>query len=126
MTVVVDTSVLIDHLRGDARTRDLLLAKQRAGHGLAASALTRVELLAGTRSAEMGQLDALFAVIRWVDVDTRIADRAGNYANHYLASHRAIDTTDYVIAATAAQLNAELLTTNVKHFPMIPGLRAPY
>jgi predicted nucleic acid-binding protein len=31
-----------------------------------------------------------------------------------------------VIAATAIVLDAELLTTNVRHFPMLEGLRAAY
>ncbi len=126
MTVVVDTSVLVDHLRGDARARDALLATRWSGHDLAASVLTRIELLAGVRSRERRELDALFTVLRWVDVDREIAARAGALANRYLASHRDIDTVDYVIAATAEALGADLLTKNVKHFPMIAGLRPPY
>lgn len=31
-----------------------------------------------------------------------------------------------MIAATAIVLDADLLTTNVKHFPMLAGLQAPY
>ena len=126
MTVVVDTSVLVDHLRGDARARNVLLAARGDGHDLAASVLTRTELLAGVRSPGRRDLEALFTVLRWVDVDREIADRAGALANRYLASHRDIDTVDYVIAATAEALGADLLTKNVKHFPMIAGLRPPY
>jgi len=126
VTVVVDTSVLVDHLRGDARARKVLLAAREDGDDLAASVLTRTELLAGVRSRERRELEALFTVLRWVDVDREIADRAGGLANRYLASHRDIDTVDYVIAATAEALGAHLLTKNVKHFPMIAGLRPPY
>lgn len=124
--VVVDTSVLVDHLRGDSRARDSLLSARAQGNDLAASVLTRIELLAGARPREREALEALFSVLRWVDVDPEIADRAGALANGHLASHRDIDTVDYVIAATAEELGAELLTKNVKHFPMIAGLRAPY
>jgi hypothetical protein len=126
VTVVVDTSVLVDHLRGDGRARDALLAARSNGHDLAASVLTRIELLAGVRPRERQELEALFTVLRWIDVDPEIADRAGALANRYLASHREIDTVDYVIAATAEALGAELLTKNVKHFPMVTGLRPPY
>jgi predicted nucleic acid-binding protein len=31
-----------------------------------------------------------------------------------------------VIAATALELDARLLTTNVRHFPMLPGLEPAY
>jgi predicted nucleic acid-binding protein len=126
VTVLVDTSVLVDHLRGDARARETLLAARAAGHDLAASVLTRTELLAGARPAEMPRITALFGVIRWVAVDGAIADRAGEHARTYLASHRSIDLTDYVIAATSEALGAELLTLNVKHFPMFAGLQRPY
>lgn len=126
MTVVVDTSVFVDHLRGDLRARDSLAAARAAGHDLAASVLTRIELLAGARKSERLPLEELFTAIRWVDVDTDVADRAGAYAHRYLRSHSGIDTTDYVIAATAAKLGADLLTRNVKHFPMVEGLRSPY
>lgn len=126
MTVVVDTSVLVDHLRGDARARDTLLSARSDGHDLAASVLTRIELLAGVRPRERRELEALFTVLRWVDVDREIADRADALANRCLASHHDIDTVDYVIAATAETLGGDLLTKNVKRFPMIAGLRPPY
>ncbi len=126
MTVVVDTSVLVDHLRGDVRARDALAAARAAGHDLAASVLTRIELLAGVRNGERPALEELFGAIRWLDVDPDVAGRAGAYAGRYLRSHSGIDTTDHVVAATAATLGADLLTLNVKHFPMVEGLRPPY
>jgi predicted nucleic acid-binding protein len=33
---------------------------------------------------------------------------------------------DLIVAALTEQLDAELKTTNVKHFPMFKRLRAPY
>jgi predicted nucleic acid-binding protein len=33
---------------------------------------------------------------------------------------------DYVIAATAESLHLPLWTRNVRHFPMLKGLKAPY
>ncbi|MGH9000661.1 MAG: type II toxin-antitoxin system VapC family toxin, partial [Acidimicrobiia bacterium] len=33
---------------------------------------------------------------------------------------------DFLIAATSSLLDAELLTTNVRHFPMFPKLAPPY
>ncbi len=41
-------------------------------------------------------------------------------------SHSGIDDADYLIAATANILDAPLLTTNVRHFPMFEGLTRPY
>jgi len=52
MRVVVDTSVMIDHLRGDARAREVLEAAFDSGDPVLGSALTRTEILAGVRSGE--------------------------------------------------------------------------
>ena len=42
---------------------------------------------------------------------------------------RLIDTSvavDYLLAASALITDSELLTTNVRHYPMLAGLTAPY
>lgn len=46
MTVLVDTSVLIDHLRGHRPAREALEAAVGRGELLVASVLTKVEVLA--------------------------------------------------------------------------------
>ena len=124
MTIVLDTTVLIDHLRGndEARAAFRVVADER----LVASVLTRVELLAGMRLSEETAVRDLFDTIEWIAVDEELADRAGALANRYLRSHPGIDPADYVIAATAQRLGATLWTRNLKHFPMFGGLAAPY
>jgi len=123
--IVIDTSVLIDVLRGnDPAWAALREAAQRAP--VAASVLTRVELLAGMRSAERSQVRGLIDRFRWIDVDSSVAQRAGELARSYRRSHPGIDVVDYVIAATSEVAGAELWTRNVKHFPMFEGLRPPY
>jgi predicted nucleic acid-binding protein len=126
VTIVVDTSVLIDHLRGRPEARDALAAAVEAGDLLVGSVLTRTEVLAGERDTEAESTAALLAVIEWVPVTESVADRAGRLAQQFLRSHPGVDTVDYVIAATAQELGGDLWTRNVKHFPMYPGLTAPY
>lgn len=124
MTVVVDTSVLFDHLRGDDRARAALARLQE--EGLVASVLTKVEILAGVRPTEERGTRALLDVIEWLDVDEDLADRAGAYARRYLRSDPGVEVVDCVIAATTDRLGATLLTRNRKHFPMFPDLDDPY
>jgi hypothetical protein len=50
----------------------------------------------------------------------------GALARRYRPSFSGIEDVDYLIAATALVLDAELLTTNVKHFPMFAGLQPAY
>ena len=88
--------------------------------------MTRVEVLTGMRPSEELPTHRLLRLLEWVPVDRKIADRAGELGRAYLRSHPGVDPVDLVIAATVELLEAELWTRNVKHFPMISGLRAPY
>lgn len=126
MAIVVDTSVLIDHLRGDARARDALRGAAQAGERLCASVLTKVEIFAGMRADEEQATRRLLDSLNLIEVDDAVAEQAGMLANRYLRSHPGVDPVDYVIAATTQRLGAELWTRNLKHFPMFPGLSSPY
>lgn len=126
MIIVVDTSVLIDHLRGSEPAREVLRQGAATGDVLAGSVLTRVEILAGMRAEKEAPTRRLLDLLTWIDVDTALADRAGLLANRYLRTHPGVDPVDFVIAATVEHLNAELWTLNLKHFPMFPELTAPY
>lgn len=126
MTIVVDTSVLIDHLRGVDGARVALRNAAKAGERLAASIMTKIEVLAGMRIDEESATRRLLASLDLIEVDDTVAERAGMLANRYLRSHPGVDPVDYVIAATVQYLGAELWTRNLNHFPMFPGLMAPY
>ena len=126
MRIVLDTSVLIDHLRGLQKAETALIDAAERGDELWGSVLTRTEILAGVRQREEPATQQLLDAIEWQDVNQEIADRAGELARRFLRSHRTIDTVDFVIAATAQQLGAQLYTCNIKHFPMFPDIEAPY
>ena len=126
MTILVDTSVLIDHLRGDQAARRVLADAARGGDRLTCSSVTKVEVLAGMRAGEEAVTRRLLSVLEWIPVDEAVAERAGLLANHYLRSHPGVDPVDFIIAATAELHEAVLWTRNVKHFPMIRDLTPPY
>jgi hypothetical protein len=126
VTILLDTSVLIDHLRGDVAARRALVGAVDNGERLACSVLTRVEILAGMRPVEEPATRRLLDALDWIGVDNTIAEHAGLLAKRYLRSHPGVDTVDFVVAATAEQHNAALWTRNVKHFPMFADLRPPY
>ena len=123
---LVDTTIAVDHLRGTSAATDLLAGLISQGETVVASEVTRFELLAGVRKSEVEALEAFFSALAWAPIDEEISRTAGALAQHLRRSHRGIDDADYLIAATAMVLEADLLTTNVRHFPMIEGLRAPY
>ena len=55
-----------------------------------------------------------------------IARRAGDLGRRWRRSHVAIGLADLLIAATAIELGADLATSNIRHYPMFPGLTPPY
>jgi len=79
-----------------------------------------------TIRAYRADLEDFSATLVWFPVDTDVARIGGALARRYRPSHGRLEDTDYLIGATALLLDAELLTTNVKHFPMLEGLRAAY
>jgi len=123
LTVVLDTTVLIDHLRTyEPATRYLSGLESRPS----CSEISRIEVIQGLRSAERDAAERLFSVIDWVPVTESIARRAGVLGRRWRRSHPGIGAADLAIAATAEQLEASLATRNIKHFPMFGELAAPY
>ena len=125
MTVLIDTSVLIDYLRGHGDAAQLL-ERERAAGPLHASEITRLEVLAGMRVDAEPQTRSLLSIFRWHAVDAEITDKAGELGRAWLPSHPGLDAADLAIAATSVLLNARLLTMNVRHFPMFSELTRPY
>jgi hypothetical protein len=123
---IADTTVLIDWLRGHLGARALVRSVTANGETLAGSVVSRLEVRSGSRPGEIATVERLFGVIRWAPVTAEIADLAGDYSRQYRRSHSSIGAMDYLVAATAAALGAELWTHNVRDFPMFPDLRAPY
>ena len=126
MRLVCDTSVLVDLLRGDPRAAALLEERVGVGDELWGIVVTRSELLAGMRSHERGATHALLDSLRWLDVDVEVADRAGALARRYRRSHSGVELPYYLVAAGTEVLGASLVTLNVRHFPMFPGLEPAY
>lgn len=121
-SVVLDTTVLIDHLRGTDRASSWLLGLPESPH---CSEVTRTEILQGLRSPERAAAEALFAGIGWVPVDEQVSRLAGELGRRYRRSH-GIGAVDLIVAATAQLLGVPVATQNVRHFPMFVGLRPPY
>jgi len=116
-----DSDVLIEYLRGNPAARPLVEDTVRSGRA-ACSVVTRFELLAVMRSGERGAVRALLEAMVSLDITEAVAGRAGEWARTYRHSHTGIGALDYLIAATAEIEGADLLTLNVRHFPMYPDL----
>jgi predicted nucleic acid-binding protein len=124
MILLLDSSVLIEHLRGNRAATATLVSVKRSGRLI--SAMSRVEIEGGMRSGEEAAIAALLDALTVVPVSNAIARRAGELLRTYRRSHSGIDLVDYVIAATAQLYDAPLLTLNVRHFPMFKDLKPAF
>lgn len=120
---LLDTSVLIDVLRGSRPALDWL---EQLDEVPLCSEVTRVEILRGVRSPERTKTERLIDSLRWAPVDETISRRAGELGRRHRRSHRGIGVADLLIAATTLTFGATLATANVRHYPMFRGLEAPY
>ena len=93
------------------------------------SSIVVAELYAGVRGGadgvEQGVLERLLGLFRVVPVSSGIARLGGLYKRDYGKSH-GVGLADAIVAATATVEDAELMTLNVKHYPMFPGLEPAY
>jgi predicted nucleic acid-binding protein len=123
MKVLLDTSVVIDVLRGVPQALDY-------ARGLddipTCSEITRVEIMRGVRSAERRRTERLFSVVHWMELTEAISRRASNLGRTFRRTHAGLATADLVIAATALEAGLSIATRNVRHFPMFPRLAPPY
>jgi predicted nucleic acid-binding protein len=123
----IDTTILIDHLRGFRPAEDLLTRLVGEDAEFISSVIVRLEVLAGMTRGEETETDALLKLVEWQPIAETECDAAGALGRQYLPANSGIDSADLLIAEVARRHGAELLTTNVKHFrDMFPGLTAPY
>lgn len=108
--ILVDSDVLVDHLRGHRR----LIAGSDELH---VSAITRAELFSG-RGTEERRVRRLLGAMTDLPVDAAIAERAGRLRR---GAQRRLP--DALIAATAIEHRLTLVTRNVRDFEGIRGLR---
>jgi len=122
-SIVLDTDVLVDFLRG--RSKAVAFVNAHSAR-IILSSIVVAELYAGVKGdAEQTALDDFVALFRVASVNAEIAKAGGLYKRNYGKSH-GVGLGDAILAATAEIENAELKALNIKHYPMLEGLRPAY
>ena len=119
-SVLVDTDVLIWFLRGRESAREAIAACD----SVELSAVTHMELVQGVRSKE--ELRLLRLTIqrngwRILPLTENIGQRATVYLENYALSD-GLRLADALIAASAVESGAVLLSGNERHYRCVPGL----
>ena len=114
---VIDSDVLIDHLRGYPQAWDFIDSLLSNGAEICFSVISEAEIYSNVRPGEESSIRALFASLTRLDVNGEVARKAGEYRAQYLRS-QGLALPDALIAATAFIQGAGLITRNKRHYPM--------
>ena len=133
MGLILDSSVLIAAEREGRNARQALaeIAVRAAGEDVAVSVITLIELAHGIARANTPQrkaarrqfLDELMTALPVHPVTAAIALRAGQIDGENAAQGVRVALSDLLIGVTALELGFSVLTVNVRHFRLIPGLQ---
>ena len=119
-TVVIDSDILIDHLRGFKPAKIFLSPFYEKSLSGLISTITVMELLSGKSASESDRrlkIEKLLSLFKTVDVTFSIAEKAAEIRRKY-----STNPIDSLIAATALCFNYKLVTCNINHYQMIDGL----
>ncbi len=123
MKIVVDSSIIIDYLRGGKKWDEFISAAEtEQDPQLFLPTIVIFELYSGTSTKRIKKLQEMIYFINQferIDLNEHIARLAGELSRD-IKHH--IQAPDYIIAASALQINAEVVTLNQKHFEQIPHL----
>jgi predicted nucleic acid-binding protein len=116
--LLLDTSVLIDVLRGRKDRKELLATLVQSGHTLSTTALNVAEVCAGMRPQEESSTEALFEALECYEVTGNVGRMAGKLMNAWRQKGRTLELPDTMIAAICIERKCVLITDNRKDFPM--------
>ena len=115
---LLDTTVIIDCLRGRKETVKLL-ERIASESSLAGCCLINIiEVYAGMKDNEKQATKKLINSIEYYEMTKELAERAGEYKREYAKKGITLSLADVTIAAVAIGNDLILATDNQKHYPM--------
>ncbi len=119
-TLLLDTTVLIDVLRGKSAAGRLGALRSTEPVPFVC-AITVEEVWRSVRPGEEGAVSRLLGALRLAPLGRHEGERAGTWRRDYRATGVTLSQADCLVAAAAAGVGATLATGNPKDFPM-PGI----
>ncbi|MBI4078889.1 MAG: type II toxin-antitoxin system VapC family toxin [Candidatus Levybacteria bacterium] len=123
MKIVVDSSIIIDYLRGGKKWDDFISsAETEQDSQLLLPTIVIFELYSGTSTKSIRRLrEMLYFISQFerIDLSERIARLAGKLSRDV---KQRMQAPDYIIAASALAIGGTVVTLNRKHFELIPGI----
>lgn len=119
MTILLDTSVIIDALRRRRGRRELLRVLLEQGHELACCAINVTEVYSGMRSHEAEVTGELINNLEYVEISREAARHAGELRMEWQRKGKTLSLPDALIAAVALGEDLTVATDNARHFSML-------
>jgi predicted nucleic acid-binding protein len=117
LVVLLDTTVLIDALRGrPAAAR--LKALRESVHVPWICAVNADEVIRGTHADKQAVVSRFLTGLQLAPLGRAEGERAGRWRRDFAAKGVTLGQADCLIAAAALGVGARLATGNPKHFPM--------
>jgi predicted nucleic acid-binding protein len=126
MQIIVDSSVLIDHLRGFKKATQKIDELKQSGSRYCISVITEAEVFSGkdydSKDKRKDILD-LLKFFRKINVDSSTAQKAAEFRRNY-----GVALDDCIIAATAFSEKCTIWTKNAEDFSKIKEVKVvePY
>lgn len=125
--MVIDTTILIQHLRTLRRVGPSTLDIALALAPCKVTAVTVCELYVGATTAEkVRDTDETMCRFDYLAGTITSARRAGLLRRELLRRNLDVGPLDVLIAAACLEADLPLLTTNTEHFLRVPGLTVLY
>lgn len=124
MLLLLDSTVLIDYLRGRPAA-NRVDALEGSGDVPCTTGVNVEEVARGLRSTEVGAAEALFSGLEVLVIGRVEGWQAGVWRQEHAARGVTLSQADCLVAAAALTHGATVATGNPRHFPM-DGLRVEH
>ena len=122
MKFVIDSSVFIDYLRRGLTAGQLFDSLEEQNADLFIPTIVIFELFSGKSTknpSTRSKMSNFIKDFKRVELTEEVAVRAGEL---YRDIGKHISAQDYIIAASAIEIGATVVTLNTKHFEKVPNL----
>jgi predicted nucleic acid-binding protein len=115
---LLDSDAVIDFLVDFPPTVQMLGSMLMGDDDLCVCSVVLAEVFSGLTEGEAVQANDVLSKCLFLPTSERAARRAGEWRFFYRRQGRQLQTTDVLIAATAIQHEATLVTGNIRDYPM--------
>lgn len=122
MNIIFDTSFVIEGLRQNKKAWEITAQFEKSEYKLFIPSIVGFELFSGSSSGRHDQITAIKKYLSFfsvVDLTWNIAQKAGVIYRDGITN---LEVPDYIVAASALEIGAYIVTLNTKHFSQIPNL----